>query len=379
MRSQTINNSDLGISNGTASFPEAYSFVFNPNYIEFDAGNTSYNQPLSVQVEGTDISTGKALSHSVEVSTYLGKARVYVSRLMQLMFTDYVKERCQLLTLRVLSGTTSIAADTVKAIWGGLEIPDLFAGPGSLNAPFRNWRIPHKRDLRWFRKFPFTVSMLRPQASGYQLEGRKDHGSWNDLNNSQEGIFEIDPSDDFSDAVYKAAYQIHFSNKNIVFDKTFDFTFHSEDDGRYETVNLEITDDDTAGYYLRWIDRFGFLEYWLFVQGDKTTKLSYGSDTIDAEQEYEGIYFGGMTRYVEVKSQTSIKASAVNLTKTQMYIVETICESSHVDLYCGKDKNGTELWLPVNISSGSYKTQAKKELQDLEITISLPDNTVQKL
>ena len=148
MRSQTVNNTDLGISGGTVSFPEAYSFVFNPNYVEFDAGNTSFNQPLSVQVVGADVTTGDAITHTIEVSTYLGKARAYISRLMQLMFTDYVEERCQLLTIRLLSGSTSIAAETVKAIWGGLEIPDLFAGPGSLNAPFRNWRIPHKRDLR---------------------------------------------------------------------------------------------------------------------------------------------------------------------------------------------------------------------------------------
>lgn len=379
MRTQTINNSDLGITDGTAGFPEQYSFVFNPLYVTFDAGSTSYVNPLSVQAEGVDITTGNAITYTVEVSTYQGQAKVYVSRLLQLMFRDYVKERCQVITLRLLSGTTSIAADTVKAIWGGLEIGDLFAGPGSLNPPFRDWRIPHKRDLRWFRKFPFTVSMLRPQASGYQLQGRKDHGSFFDIDNSDEGIFEIDPSGDFASAQYKAAYQIHFNDENNVFDKTFDFTFHTEDTGGYEVVNLDITDDDTAGYYLRWVDRFGFLEYWLFVKGDKTMKLSYGSNTIDTEKEYEGIYFGGMTRYIEVKSQTSIKASAVNLTPTQMYIVETVCESSHIDLYMGKDKSGTELWLPVNIASGSYKSKANTELQDLEITITLPQSTVQKL
>lgn len=379
MRTQTINNSDLGISNGTAGFPEQYSFVFNNLYVTFDAGNTSYDNPLSVQAEGTDITTGEAITFTVEVSTYQGKAKVYVSRLMQLMFRDYVKERCQVITLRLLSGTVSIAANTVKAIWGGLEIGDLFAGPGSLNPPFRDWRIPHKRDLRWFRKFPFTVSMLRPQASGYQLQGKADQAGYSDISNSEEGIFEIDPTTHFSGAKYKASYQIHFNNANTAFDKTFDFTFHTEDTGGYEVVNLDISDDDTAGYYFRWVDRFGFLEYWLFVKGDKTTKLSYGSNTIDAEQEYEGIYFGGMTRYTEVKSVTSIKCSAVNLTPTQMYIVETICESSHIDLYMGKDKAGTQLWLPVNVASGSYKSKANTELQDLEITVTLPQNTVQKL
>lgn len=379
MRTQTINNSTLGITNGTIGFPDNYSYVFNPNYIEFDANSTSFSETISVSVKGKDITTGEALSYTANVSTYKGKTRIYVSRMMQLMFCDYVQERCQIIELNVTCGSTSLASDTVNAIWGGLKIDDLFSGPSLINAPFKYWPIPHKRDLKWFRKFPFTVSIHRPNSTSYFLQGKKDHGAFSTITNSSQGVFEIDPSKHFADAVYSAGYQIYFEGAESTFDKTFDYTFHSDGDKTYETVNLQISDDDTAGYYLRWIDRFGFLEYWLFVKGDKTTKVSYGTDSISVEKSYEGVNFGGIDRYVETKSETSVKASAVSLTPTQMFVVETICESSHVDLYLGKDKSGVELWLPVNVASGSYKTKANTNLQDLEITIDLPNNVVQKL
>lgn len=379
MRTQTINNSDIGITNGTVSFPNEYSFVFNPNYVIIDANSSSFTGNFSVNVEGVDIVTSDTLSYMIDISAYKGQAKVYVSRLMQLMFCDYIKERFQILTFRVYSGSTLLASMNVKAIWGGVKVGDLFGGPGALNPAFRIWSIPHKREVKWFRNFPFTVSILKPTTSDFSVEGKMDNEEFKTISETNQNLFELNPTTHFSSAIHKAAYRIKFTGAASTFDDTFDYTFHNDPDGRYELVNIEISDNDTEGCYLRWIDRFGFLEYWLFVKGDKTTKLSYGSNTIDAEQEYEGINFGGMARYTEVKSVTSIKCSAVNLTPTQLLIVETVCESSHVDLYCGKDKSGTELWLPVNIASGSYKSKADTELQDLEVTITLPQNTVQKI
>lgn len=373
MRSQTINNSDLGITNGTISFPEEYCFAFNPNYVEIDLNNTSFSKTLSLVVQSG------SLSNTIDVSTYQGKARCYVSRLLQLMFDDYFTTRCKEIEIHVHCGTTSIAAATVEAIWGGIQIGDLFSGPGESNLPFKDYRIPHRRDLKWFRKFPFTVSILRPGTTNYNVEGKNDNGAYSAIACSQKGIFELDPSSYFSSARYRADLQIQLSSTSTTFDKTFDFTFYSDGTDKYERVSLEICDDDTAGYYLRWVDRFGFIEYWLFVRGDRTNKLSYGSTQLDVEKEYEGLFFGDMIRYSEVKSEVSLKCSAVNLSRTQLFIVETICESSHVDLYLGKDKAGTELWLPVTIASGSYKTTRKQQLQDLEITINLPGSMVQRL
>ena len=51
------------------------------------------------------------------------------------------------------------------------------------------------------------------------------------------------------------------------FDNTFDLTFCLSAGGK-QSLLLRIDRDDTeSGIYLRWIDRHGFIRYWLFASG----------------------------------------------------------------------------------------------------------------
>lgn len=184
-------------------------------------------------------------------------------------------------------------------------------------------------------------------------------------------VYDVTPAE-------KPYYTIYWDYKTTgVFDETFDFTF----DRTY--VTQQLTErivlekrEDTVGFYLRWIDRFGYLNYFLFAKGDSTLKSTVDSNSVDAGFDYGGLYFDAR-RALKVESQKSIKCAAVNLTQAMVQYVESIVESPHVDLYLGKTKSGKEIWVPAQVTAGSYKTSNEDLLQDYEITLTLTKESAQ--
>lgn len=193
------------------------------------------------------------------------------------------------------------------------------------------------------------------------------------------GIFDLNPAISFPDAEKTAQYNICLEKVSSgMFDMNFNFAFPDMAKIVNETVNMRIN-TDRNGLYIRWIDRFGFLQFYLFHEGKTTVKSKQASDTLQEEREFNGMYFGGMERMTEITSEETIMCCAVNLPKDILEYVKTIVCAPIADLYLGKSKGGTELWLPITVSSGSYTTDPKTMLSDYEIVIEKTDNVSQTL
>lgn len=171
MITKTINNSEIGITNGTIQFPNAYCFVFNPNYIFLELGT----EMSSVSVEITDgLST-----YSVSCILFKGSGRCYISRLLELLFVDeYLEKRSASVTINIKSGNEGVlvSSSTTIAIWGSMKVGDTFGGGimlGSLYSAEDHARF--MREVIWFKNFPFKVSMFSPSASK-SLTLKEDRG-----------------------------------------------------------------------------------------------------------------------------------------------------------------------------------------------------------
>lgn len=220
-------------------------------------------------------------------------------------------------------------------------------------------------------------------------------------NSNDTGIFEINPNvafmvDRIKDDGYGTYIMIdgerHWVTEKVptieiswnykttgVFDETFDFTFDTTYIKQQLTERIILEKrSEQVGYYLRWIDRFGYVNYFLFVKGENVIKTTASSYDVSAEYDYNGLVYDAR-RNMSVESETTIKCSAVNLTQSMLAYVSSIVESPYVDLYEGKSKSGREVWTPINIASGSYKSNPKVNLQDFEITFSKGKNTTQSL
>lgn len=370
---KTVNSTSQGITNGTVKYPNAYSFVYNPNYVEMDLGTSITSATVSV-------SDGSS-TYSVECSLYKGFSKCYVSKLMQLLFGEaYLSTRSVSVTLSVLVNGTTVSSSSTIAIWGSMKMGDTFGAGAMMN----NWtdasnHARFTREVVWFKRFPFMISMFSPSASK-TITVSRNGGSETTQGSTSVGIFEIYPNSSDSgcrELVYKIELESEtiLSSFTAVFDKTFTGSrYHYLDE--YVKVSIK---DDMQGYYLRWIDQYGFLEYWLFVSNTYTSKNKLGDTSLEQERDYNGIYYPNHNRTTHITNTDTIKCAAVNLTAGQLKTVETIVKSPHIDLFVGYDMDKNELWIPVDIVAGSYKVDEQVKLQDYEIQFTLPETATQNL
>ena len=138
-----------------------------------------------------------------------------------------------------------------------------------------------------------------------------------------------------------------------------------------------IRNSSMEGTYLRWIDNYGFWQYYLFDTGIRQSKNKLGNTSIDAEYTISGVNHQAQ-RSSHIENTDTVKCCAVSMRREILAYVETIYKSPHIDMYVGKVGN-TEVWKPVNIVAGTVNVAADDRLFDYEISFTLPQTQVQEL
>ncbi len=163
-----------------------------------------------------------------------------------------------------------------------------------------------------------------------------------------------------------------------VFDNTFGHTFHPLS----ETSILTVVDikDESDGLYLRWIDGFGQLQYYLFTIGSESCKNKADGVTLQKDMSSNGSnYFSGLLRNSKIQIERRINCCACGLTDEIFGYVSTISQSVCVDMFIGNNKGGEELWFPVRVADGTITKRSKNKLHDIEIELLLPNKDCQSL
>lgn len=252
-------------------------------------------------------------SNSVEASIYNGRADILINRLVQLCFNSPKTERSKRIYISV-SGDVSGSASVV-AIWGCLQFGDTYGQVANSQGV---------RRVQYFTHFPFAVDVLTSSGIETRSAGR-----------------------------------------------TITTTTS------LGTVTTVIEDrSETEGIYLRWIDRFGFMQYYLFVPANVEIKNTPAQYSIEEMTAIRDMAYARHNRPLHVEEQRTMKLSAVNLDADTLAYVSTIIGSAMVDMWLSDGS-----WLPVTITSGTYNYSQHhlKQLQDLEISIELPKQNSQSL
>lgn len=198
---------------------------------------------------------------------------------------------------------------------------------------------------------------------------------------SQDRGFELlYPDQLFPDAKHSVVIRYNSAdlvNSTSTFDDTFDYTFGELND----TVSMVrlIVCNEMEGHYLRWIDSQGNVQFFLFKNGARTTKTSLGSDSLQIEEPIRNMHFPNLSRTQNVEHTVTHKCCAVHLPDKIYCWVKTILTSPIIDKYLGKDKEGNEIWVPVNIVAGNTDYNPKRNLNDLEISFTVPVYNSQSL
>lgn len=331
------------IDNIIIDYLDELCFAFNPQYIYV---TTSFDVTTTI--------SGNGKKYKDKRSPFNGKAKIDISSYLKSLFSIDSNE-----LVKSILATINIETDvayftfTTNCIWGAINIGEIF------NAG---------RKVTWFNKFPFTFSMYIPEGSS--LMARFDKNKYLSID-AGTGVVNLSPSDIFQDAKNMAIFRLETGNlEGSVFDFTFDYTFKKIGNGT--VVNRLIIDDSECGVYLRWIDRHGFYQYYLFKNGEKVIQSANEGELI--HQDYNDIKYSydGVSRYQGKTMKNTIKACATLVDKDTFNMLSTIHSSPLIDLYF----NG--IWVPINIVAGSF-TDTGSDLQDFEIQITIPETITQML
>lgn len=298
--------------------------------------------------------------------------------MLQVLFDDYVAARSLLVTLSIKSESGDVLASAdFLTVWGVLELGKRYG----YYLPFVYDRTTAPKQIRrvvWFKNFPFKVSLFR-ESNDYAMYTVADKETKTDMDTSDAdiGIVEYSP-DEICPTVNKELVFVVMKKdaQSNAFDADFDIVFEELSQIAY-IVRLTVC-EDTAGIYLRWIDQYGFWQYYLFAKGERQSKNKMSSTEVDAEFSQNGICYGA-TRYLTVENTDTIACCATNLSDEILAYVETIYKSPHIEMYVGKDYDGNELWQPVNLDAGTTKIAADMRLTDYEITLSMQQTPTQTL
>lgn len=361
-----------GNPGGYIAVPDKYVFVFNPLYVEIWDIPSGFDK---IEILFDYNGHGTAIPVSTFKEDSKARAKVYVSNILQTLF-DYKDRRCINVHVNVSFRGDTLYDDEWTCIWGGITVGDRYNSVGVYS--YNKGKPYYERNVVWFKDYPFNVTLFgdrtgtflvsRDRRKALEVKPPFNEGNMVDLPVNTYGEFREQLT---------MTYIPNGVIETSTFDDTFDATFHNPN--TLKNVTNVTVRDDKQGYYLRWIDRFGNLEYFLFVKGEKELHAKASDHYIEETSINTPLDFANLKRNIRVEGGHSIKCAAVNLNEELYAMVETIIISPVIDLYLGKREDGMEIWLPVTVSSESVMYNPNTILQDLEITINLPDINTQTL
>ena len=346
MRNGTIANNS-GQVLARVEYPARYAFAFNPLLITVVEETGDVMRSAWIQI-GDFLDERSPING--EITFDVGP---YSCALFDIGNISDNRERIQPVSISVgvidADGNSYSSDIQIDIIWGAIAPTEEYNGLTS---------------CRWFSRFPMKLEFFaQAGAKVYkEIDGKGTHTLVSTV--SDMGIASIDLSGAFEGdtVVKKAALSVgDFVN---VFDETFDFTF-----ANYES-EWEITlkkDDSLCGVFLRWIDKHGFMRYFLFSKGDESTESEDYGDLLEQKYSAFGRYYPNIYRQQGKSVTRKMNIAALHLTREEYEYVRSVAFSPVVDMYVGDDE-GTASWLPVLVSSGDTGRE-QKNLEDMEIEL----------
>ncbi|HCZ20653.1 MAG TPA: hypothetical protein DHU85_03915 [Porphyromonadaceae bacterium] len=346
MRNGTIANNS-GQVLARVEYPARYAFAFNPLLITVVEETGDVMRSAWIQI-GDFLDERSPING--EITFDVGP---YSCALFDIGNISDNRERIQPVSISVgvidADGNSYSSDIQIDIIWGAIAPTEEYNGLTS---------------CRWFSRFPMKLEFFAQDGAKVykEIDGKGTHTLVSTV--SDMGIASIDLSGAFEGdtVVKKAALSVgDFVN---VFDETFDFTF-----ANYES-EWEITlkkDDSPCGVFLRWIDKHGFMRYFLFSEGEESTESEDYGDLLEQKYSAFGRYYPNIYRQQGKSVTRKMNIAALHLTREEYEYVRSVAFSPVVDMYMGDDE-GTASWLPVLVSSGDTGRE-QKILEDMEVEL----------
>ena len=341
-------------------YPEEISFAYNYNHIEIQCSDkTPFNFDIVVEDP-----TGFVETRIIKAASYNGEVTIGVSLMMQLIFHAPESIRSKRADFSIKRGEETIFTFSTLVLYSAISMGERIQTLGT----YPEGSVDHyERHITWFANFPFTFDFLG--LSGYEYYERQDSSPYGASHAVSEGIISntINPN-------VKSKYILKLKKipnvSTSTFDDTFDYTFFKL--GKEDSLYIFERCDHKCGYYFRWIDRRGFMMYYLFSKGNRESQTEQNEAK---RYEYNGIYQS--ERVLSIDTEQTISCCATSLDSEHYDDVASIASAAYVDLFLGykDDLHHTPIWIPCNVSSASHIKDERRELNDFEIQVKFKETS----
>lgn len=255
-------------------------------------------------------------------------------------------------------------AGSIPVIWGALQIGEIYS---------------QNKTLTYFKGFPFTLPLYIEQD--IYIQYKADNGILQNIGLLEAGKHNIDITG------ISAKNKIQFRSFTIesykIADYTFDYTFGPQRVDVYTSLDItvNITDCPNDGIYLRWINKYGEYNYYLF-QGSNissTTKNnSIAFDNVYYTTDLTNNYHHGTGKSIgkDIDRNQKLFAPLVDSQTYDMLI--GLVESPVVDMFLGYNADNSQKWISVSVAEGPF-TKSTANLQDFELILIPNRKLVQTL
>lgn len=361
--------------NVTMQYPDALGFVFNPCLIVARCADGV----KSVSIELTDGVTAISEDRDGFGSYCYADVREYVQDFFdtnEFGELDYSLDAQKTKLGKSIDVTVIVTKSddstvtfvfSVFYIWGALK-----AGGQEVYNGYRT--------MTWFKGFPFTFGVYA--AGGAAVLLSRDGVATKVVNLTSQGVWNVRIEDEDVQRFFMVS-DCSGTLQEATFDNTFDLTFRMSGGGVFtQKLKINVRDEISEGIYLRWIDRQGFYQYYLFKQGNESRKVQNEGDflrnnLLAYDMTYG--YVGGNGRQQMKSREDTIPVCAPLVDDETFESLFDLTTSPVVDRYMGDDEQGNPRWLAVNIQAGTYVKDEKAKLQDFVCNVVMPEMQIQKL
>lgn len=249
---------------------------------------------------------------------------------------------------------------TIPIIWGALQIGE---------------RYTQNKTLTYFKGYPFTLPLyVEKEILLEAINEREEVFSFGAISGGKHNL-RLNEVEAFKRIKIVSVGSSEYS----IFDYTFDFTFGPQRVIAKNTIDLDISiniaECVSDGIYLRWINKYGEYNYYLFQTSNQSAVVKNSDiqfDNVYYTTDLTDGYHQGVSKNIGKNIEQTKKLFAHLVDSDTFDFLQHLVESPVVDMFLGYGENDVERWVSVNVQDGTF-AKSTAVLQDFEFFL-IPNN-----
>lgn len=349
----------------TITYPDL-GFAFNPIRVLVEGlnqGGYIAIEANGIKIEREAISTSKSISFDLSAI-----AKSLFDRLEFHKINEIDTTLLKNIEFKIYTSKSSVAIydGNIPVLWGALQIGEKYT---------------QNKTLTYFKGYPFTFPLYIEKE--ILLEAVNEQNDIFPFGFLGKGKYNLTLKE--IEAYKHIKIKSVSSSEYSIFDYTFDYTFGPQRVNAQNVIeldlNIKIADCVPDGIYLRWINKYGEYNYYLFQSSNETSVVK------NRDVEFSNVYHTtdltsgyhqGIGKNIGKSIEQTKKLFAHLVDVETASFLQHLVESPIVDMFLGYGENNTEMWVSVNIQEGTF-VKSTASLQDFEFILIPQNKLVQTL